>query len=285
MPEPADTLASVGERLYLDLLKKCLTRSAFGEPLRPIWFPKGTLRSGVYGLMRKVLRVLTSQNLELAKRGAFDLSARAEGRDWPAEAETMVGLKRLDNLEECIRDVLRRGVPGDLIETGVWRGGATIFMRAVLKVHNETQRVVWAADSFCGLPKPNPELYPADADDRHWTYAPVAASLDEVKANFARYGLLDDQVRFLVGWFQDTLPSAPVEKLALARLDGDMYESTIVALRSLYPKLSAGGYLIVDDYSNAPGCKKAVDDFRREQGITEELRLIDYSGAFWQRLK
>lgn len=106
-----------------------------------------------------------------------------------------------------------------------------------------------------------------------------------MKSDFERYDLLDGQVRFLAGWFQDPLPSAPVERLAVLQLDVDMYESTIVALRSLYPKLSVGGYLIVNDYSNASGCKKAVDDFRREQGITENLGVIDYSGVFWQRLR
>lgn len=199
----------------------------------------------------------------------------------------MIGLRRLDNLEECIRDVLHRGIPGDFIETGVWRGGATIFMRALLKVYGDTKRVVWVADSFCGLPKPQPERYPADADDRHWTLTPVAASLDDVKANFARYDLLDDQVQFLVGWFQDTLPRAPIERLALLRLDGDMYGSTMVALRHLYPRLSVGGYVIVDDYlcEGTPGCKMAVDDFRKEQNITEELQVVDWTAVFWRRLK
>ena len=123
------------------------------------------------------------------------------------------------------------------------------------------------------------------AGDRHWTYAPVATSLDEVKSKFERHVLLDGQVRFLAGWFQHTLPSAPVERLAVLRLEIDMYKSTIVALRSLYPKSPVGGYLIVDGYSNAPGCKKAVDDFRREQDITEDLRVVDYRGVFWQRVR
>ena len=219
----------------------------------------------------------------LARRDAFDPEAGAEGRDWPAKAETMFGLRRLDNLEECIRDVLERNVPGDLMETGVWRRRATILMRPMRKARNDTQHRVWAADSFCALPKPNTELYPADAEDPHWTCTPVVASLSQVKANFQRYDLLGDQVRFLAGWFQDTLPPPPVAKRAVLRLNGDMYESTIVALRSLYPKLSVGGYLIVDDYSTAPGCKKATDDFRREQGIEEELQVIDYGGVYWQR--
>jgi O-methyltransferase len=192
----------------------------------------------------------------------------------------------MQNLQECIIDVLQRGVPGDLVETGVWRGGATIFMRGVLKAYGETERIVWVADSFEGLPKPTPELYPADAEDKFYLASRVlAVSLEEVQSNFARYGLLDDQVRFLKGWFKDTLPTAPIERLALLRLDGDMYESTIIALRSLYPKLSLGGYVIVDDYEpGLPGCVRAVADFRAEQGITEKMELTGRSGAYWQRL-
>lgn len=209
--------------------------------------------------------------------------AREEGRDWPPGAETMIGLRRLDNLERCVRDVVERDVPGDLIETGVWRGGASIFMRAVLKVLGDTSRLVWVADSFQGLPRPNAEDFPADAGETSWRRAELAVGVEQVKANFAKYDLLDDQVRFLVGWFSDTLPTAPMERLALIRLDGDLYESTIVALRSLYPKLSPGGYVIVDDWGAVPACKKAVTDFRLEAGIDDQINEIDWTGAYWQR--
>jgi O-methyltransferase len=158
-------------------------------------------------------------------------------------------------------------------------------MRGVLKIFGSTERVVWVADSFQGLPKPDPEQYPADAGDRHWTRPELAVSLEEVKANFARYGLLDDQVRFLVGWFRDTLPAAPMSQLAVLRLDGDMYESTMDGLLHLYPKLSRGGYVILDDYGAVPGCRAAVEDFRREHGIDEPVERIDWTGVFWQRRK
>ncbi len=163
-------------------------------------------------------------------------------------------------------------MPGDFIETGVWRGGASIFMRAVLKAYRDTTRTVWVADSFQGLPKPDAKRYPADAGDRHWSYSELAVPLEVVKANFARYGLLDDQVRFLVGWFRDTLPPglARSGRFAVLRLDGDLYESTMDALTNLYPKLSVGGFAIIDDYGAVPACKAAVEDFRAQQGITEE---------------
>ena len=77
----------------------------------------------------------------------------------------MIGLKRLDNLERCVVRVLTDGVPGELVETGVWRGGATIFMRGVLKAYGVKDRTVWAADSFEGLPRPDASRHPADRGD------------------------------------------------------------------------------------------------------------------------
>jgi O-methyltransferase len=267
--------------LYLDLLKKCLTRSLFPDTWRPVDPPKRSLRRLFYHPVRKAL---AARRYQLVRHLPFDPQARADGTDWPADAETMVGLRRLDTIQQCVTDVLRRRVPGDLIETGVWRGGATIFMRALLKVYDDTERIVWVADSFEGLPKPNAERYPADAGDFLWTIRALSVSVDQVQANFARYGLLDDQVRFLRGWFKDTMPAAPIERLAVLRLDGDLYESTMEVLRPLYPKLSLGGYVIIDDYHAMPPCKQAVEEFRAEHGITEKLEHVGPS-VVWQRLR
>ncbi len=195
----------------------------------------------------------------------------------------MVGMKRLDNLQYCITKVIEDNIPGDLIETGVWRGGATIFMRGVLKAYGVRDRTVFVADSFQGLPPPNPFKAPADAGDIHWTFGHLVVSMDEVKANFERYGLLDQQVCFLPGWFRDTLPDASIEKLAVMRLDGDMYESTMDALEALYTKLSPGGFVIVDDYGGIPACKSAVDDFRKSSHISEPIEAVDWTGIFWRK--
>ena len=124
--------------LYLDLLKRCLTRTLF---------PDG------------------SWDWDLVHTRAFDPAVREDGRDWPIDAETMVGLRRLDNLQDCIVEVLKEGVPGDLVETGVWRGGCAILMRAVLEAYGDETRSVWLADSFQGLPPPSPGEYPQDAGD------------------------------------------------------------------------------------------------------------------------
>jgi O-methyltransferase len=172
-------------------------------------------------------------------------------------------------------DVLAEGVPGDLVETGVWRGGTTIFMRAILKVHGVDDRTVWVADSFAGLPRPNAVRYPRDEGDKLHTFPHLAVSLERVRENFRRYGLLDEQVRFLEGWFRDTLP--------VLRLDGDLYESTMQALECLYDKLSVGGYVIIDDYGNVAGCRQAVHDFRTARALKDPIRPIDWAGAYWRR--
>jgi hypothetical protein len=213
----------------------------------------------------------------------FEEPIRAEGLDWPARAHTMIGLKRLANVRSCVEGVLSEGVPGDFIETGAWRGGATILMRAILKARGVTDRTVWVADSFAGLPAPDPARYPLDHGDRLHTFPELAVTLERVQDNFRRYGLLDEQVRFLKGWFRDTLPSAPIERLAVLRLDGDLYESTIQALDALYDRLSVGGYVIVDDYGNVAACRQAVHDFRAARAIKEPIRPIDWAGVFWRR--
>jgi hypothetical protein len=207
-------------------------------------------------------------------------------------AISMLPLSRFDNLQSCILDVLDRDVPGDFIETGVWRGGATIFMRAMLKALDISDRTVWVADSFEGLPEPDAEKFPKEAAVQQGPVMKkacknLAATIEEVKRNFHAYGMLDGQVRFLKGWFKDTLPSAPISNLAVMRLDGDFYESTRDALTNLYDRLSIGGYAIIDDYGEETWtyCRQAVEDFRRERGIEEPLIRVDSKCCFWQRAR
>jgi O-methyltransferase len=208
---------------------------------------------------------------------------RQDGRDWPANAHTMVGESRLSSLRACVETALREQVPGDMVETGVWKGGACILMRAVLRAYGDQTRKVWLADSFAGLPLPDPIQYPADAGDIHHLYPDLAVPLEAVRENFRRYSLLDDRVMFLKGWFEDTLPAAPISQIAVLRLDGDMYSSTMTALTNLYPKLVPGGFCIVDDYGAVPACRKAVQDYRAAHGITEPVTMIDWTGCWWRK--
>ncbi len=269
-------------KLYLDLIKKTLSFSLWPEPPVPV-----EVFAYKYPLLTRMFLKLLSGfcrvgKMELVKPRRFSQQERHQGRIWPGYADTMIGKHRLDNIQECVEAVLRDKVPGDLIETGVWRGGACILMRAILAAYGVTNRKVFVADSFQGLPEPDEAKYPADKGDTHHVHEFIAVSQEDVEGNFKKYGLLDDQVVFLKGWFKDTLPTAPIENIAVMRLDGDMYSSTIDALNSLYPKLSSGGFCIIDDYA-LKGCKQAVSDYRAEHGITAPIVTIDWTGVYWRK--
>ena len=181
-----------------------------------------------------------------------------------------------------MRSAFDEGVPGDFIETGVWKGGTTIFMRGLLRAYGINDRKVYVADSFEGVPPPNSARYPDDRDSNFHLWPDLAVDLESVKGNFSRLGLLDDQVEFVKGWFRDSLPALRGHQWAVVRLDGDLYESTTDALENLYDGLAAGGWLIIDDFEIA-ACRKAVTDFRSARGITEQIVAIDANGVCWQK--
>src|SRR5207249_3161828 len=266
---------------YIDLLKRCLIASIYDESAWEVIepYPPGPVRRSVTGPLRRiVIRTLAKRRLLLVRANPYDAAKRAKGDDFPWFAFTLSGEARLGNVEACIRDVLANGVPGDFIETGVWRGGTVIFMHAMLRVLGVTDRLVWAADSFGGSREET-------GVSGGWSYShteSLRVSLEQVMANFERFGLLADRVRFLKGCLCNTLPKAPIEKLALLRLDGDLYHSTMDALTNLYGKVSKGGYVIVDDYLGWPACRKAVHDFLGSRGLRPEIRKIDHQGAYWR---
>jgi len=269
-------------QLYIDLLKNTLAFTLWPEPPQPM-APFAYLLPPHKRLFVKTMGgMLGNLNIKLVQDRKFTEEQRSDGMIWPGYADSMIGSKRLDNIHECLEKVLADNVPGDMIETGVWRGGACILMRGILAAHGVTDRKVYVADSFAGLPEPDVEKYPADKDDQHHIHDFLAVSQEEVEANFEKYDLLDDQVVFLKGWFADTLPTAPIEALSLLRLDGDMYSSTMDTLDNMYDKLSSGGFCIIDDYG-LEGCKKAVDDYRRDHGISEEIITVDWTGAYWRK--
>jgi len=258
---------------YLRLMRICLTRSflepSYAEIPRNTRTLAKSLRYAAYSALQHVLR-------------PFRLSIVQTNR---STGETMMGMGALENLHAAMHQAVGNHVPGDFVETGVWRGGGTIYMRAFLKAYSEPQRRVWVCDSFEGLPKPKDE-YEADSGSRLWESEYLAVSMDEVKRNFDFYDLLDERVCFIKGFFSDTMPAAPIDQIAILRLDGDMYESTIVVLEHLYPKVSQGGIVIIDDYGMLPECNRAVEDYRLKHGITDPLQIIGYVkgaplGAYW----
>ncbi|GAA4855242.1 TylF/MycF family methyltransferase [Saccharopolyspora rosea] len=244
--------------LYLELLTKVVANTIYRDaPVPSGWVPEAV----------------------------FDQQLRENGVDWPSQAHTMVGLKRLRNVRECLERVLADDVAGDFVETGVWRGGVCVLARGVLKAHGVTDRRVWLADSFRGLPDPGDDGHRLDREmGLHRFNDVLGVPVEEVRANFERYDLLDDQVRFLPGWFSETLPAAPIERVAVLRLDGDLHSSTTDALRALYPRVSVGGFVIVDDYS-LPACRAALEEFRAAARIDEPLVPIDDYSVFWRRAR
>ena len=295
--------------MYIDLMKRCVANILYED--QPTSF-----YDGEHGAQTAT---------------EFNLRRRVAGQDMPTAAHTMIGMHRLDNIRSCFEDVLSNRVPGDFAETGSYRGGGTIFMRALLKAWGVTDRRVFVCDAFVPMeadlpPKIFFPLLRAIASvpgksNRRWLYRILermpqkhrafplcenpshdwietvfwtlrhpetigvgdTTSRAHVESRFARYGLLDEQVVILEGFFADTLPKAPIDKLAVLRLDGDTYESTRDAIQLLYPKLSPGGYCIVDDYHAFDDCKRAIEEYRLEHGIREPIQEIDNMGVFWQK--
>lgn len=248
---------------YLDVLKLCLCDLA------------GTTTTSV---------ARTQDGMVMSRELAGEqLRMRAAGLDWPLHGLTMIGLHRLDDLQACVESIVADGVPGDLIEAGAWRGGASLLMRATLDTLTGPPRKVWVADSFQGFPATDAELrdgYDLSSDLAGCDF--LAVPLEEVQRTFARFGF-DHGLSYVPGFFQNTLPALRDHQWSIVRLDGDTYDSTTVALESLYPGLSVGGYLIVDDYLSVDECREAVDAFRAQHNITEPIEEVDWNGVRWRR--
>ena len=242
--------------MYLALLKKCLLDDIYGSVIEA-WGSGGAKGT-------------------LATKHDVD-----NGTFWPLRAHTMIGRKRLDNIQFCFETVLREGIQGDLVETGVWRGGASIFMAGINTFYNANRRI-FVCDSFEGLPVPEPGKWPADAGDDNHTYKFLAVSLEEVKRNFAAYDLLSDNVVFVKGFFETSLTGVPFTSISVLRLDGDMYGSTMTVLDQLYDRVSTGGFIIIDDW-NILKCRAAVVDFLGKRGLQPNILPIDECSVFWRK--
>lgn len=247
-PAPAPAMEA-----YVDLMVRAITNTIYEDPPLPTWGQR-----------------------------TFDKNTRDVGRDWPSLAHSMVGERRLRLTAALLRAVLADDIPGDVIETGIWRGGTCILMRGILKAAGDPTRMVYCADSFDGLPPPDLERYPQDGSQNWHVYRELAVPRAEVERNFSRYGLLDDRVVMVEGLFKHTLPALRHRRFALIRLDGDMYESTMDALDALYDTVPAGGFVVIDDYE-IPVCRQAVTDFRARRGILDPLVRTDWTGVWWRK--
>ncbi len=250
--------------LYFDLCKRILTGTISDEHVKNAFF--NNFDSLKESEIKEALKEKTSIGIET---GVIQS---------PQNAYTMIGLRRLENLQYCVESILKNNMDGDLAECGVWRGGACIFMKLILNKYNSSKKI-FVADSFEGLPKPDIK-FPTDHDSKLHEIESLKVGLEQVKNNFKKFDTLDDNIIFIKGFFENTLKDTSIDSLSLLRLDGDMYGSTWSILENLYPKLTPSGFCIVDEYFYEP-CRKAIDDYRKQNNIKAVKIPIDSSAIYW----
>jgi O-methyltransferase len=273
---------------FLDLFKSALCASLYDESAwRRIEGPMRQHATNPFARVRRaalraIVRAIESRGITMVRRYPFIPEHRQQGIDWPLFGFTQTGRDRLDCLQQCIETIVAEDIPGDIVETGVWHGGSMMLASAVLDSLGDSQRRIWCCDSFEGMPVPtvHDQSFSGSEDFSDLDY--IRVGLERVKDNFRRFRVLTDRVHFLKGWFSATLPTAPIEQIALLRLDGDLYESTRDALVPLYPRVSSGGFVLVDDYNSWPGCKQAVTEYRSDHGITAPIVPIDGHAVYWR---
>lgn len=199
---------------------------------------------------------------------------------------SLTGAARLAALCDAVEYVVRARIEGDFVECGVWRGGSMMAAALTLLRLGERDRHLYGFDTFTGMPEPSaadrPSPYDGYSPHRRWRrkrrrgWAAVGA--EEVRRNLAETGYPADRVRLVEGMVEDTLPDRAPERIAILRLDTDWYESTKHELETLFPRLEAGGVLIIDDYGHYEGARRAVDEYLRETGTELLLARIDYTG-------
>jgi hypothetical protein len=189
---------------------------------------------------------------------------------------SLVGAGGLEHTYEAVRDIQERRIPGDFVELGVARGGCAALMALAAKQTGE-KRCFWLFDSYEGLPEPTKEDFEVGRTGSHLRPLPKGSCLgtyQEVqRLLFGELHLERESINMVKGWFQDTVPPtrAIIGPIALLRIDADWYESVKICLDELYDQVSAGGYVIVDDYGTCFGARKAVDEFLEQRGIAVTL--------------
>ena len=272
---------------YLDLVKKTVVADFYPFTYLDIDYPTSNF---IKRIIKKIIIKTISKN-KISIKKTLTPDEVENGSERSSLSFSMVGKKRLNNVHKLIDRIFKDNIEGDFLEAGIWKGGIIIFMRACLLAYNDKNRKVWGIDSFKGLPPLDVHNFPEDKifekilDD--WNRQEMIVSKKEVIENINKFDLYDNQVELIEGWFSDVFKkNYNIKKLSLCRIDGDLYQSTYEALVGLYPKISLGGYVIIDDYGLWSGaCKKAVDRFREENNINSELIKIDWAGVYWRKEK
>jgi hypothetical protein len=205
-----------------------------------------------------------------------------------AQPFTMTSVERMYALWQSVRHVVETDVRGDVVECGVWRGGSSLIAARALMSLGETARTVWLYDTFEGMSAPTErdvsatgeEIVPQWDSLRHDRANPLLcyADLDDVKATMSRSEYPGERIRYVEGKVEETIPADAPETIAVLRLDTDWYESTRHELEHLYPRLSPGGILVLDDYGAWQGARQAVDEYFADHPAPPLLQRIDATG-------
>ena len=255
------------------------------------------------GLKKEVTLFLRDRVRSAVRKTGFDIVRKKVGdaSEFPPDfaphhvsiinavkEHTMTSQERIFGLIEATHYITRRNIPGSIVECGVWRGGSMMAVALALDRLDVRDRELHLFDTFEGMPKPqevdvdmrgNPAM-PAFAEARIGEDKSdyCRATLPDVQAAMASTGYDEERIHFHKGKVEVTIPSAATGKIALLRLDTDWYESTRHELEYLYPRLSPGGILIIDDYGHWCGSRKAVDEYIEKYAPSLFLSRIDYTG-------
>ena len=266
--------------------------------------PINTIQEARYGYLQVLNSLVTGMiygsaeksvgpGLQISKHKLNNMliENRLNGLDWTYLGYTMTGTKRIGTIEFLLKDIFDKKIAGDFVETGVWRGGSSIFARGVIRAYHEGFRSSYVCDSFAGLP-PGKIIF--GVGDMNWDNTPyLEVNSLEVAKNFHSVSMLDPNVIFVQGFFNNSMPHLKKQmgKISILRLDGDIYESTVDVLYHLYDKVEIGGYIIIDDWNKDDltpptpfPAKTAVLDFFKVHNINDaEIITIDPIAIYWQK--
>lgn len=246
---------------------------------------RAKLRRSLGRAVRRLRRTAKEQTPTTATWTTLPFDAQTEILWERVRLRTMTSIERIDALRASVEYVVKNTVPGDFVECGVWRGGSMIAIALTLQ-RIGAQRRLWLYDTFSGMPPPGrddfdfrgrsaQELMAQENPETSYIWA--KSSLDDVKLGLRETGYAEDAIEFVVGPVESTLPNRAPEKIALLRLDTDWFESTYCELVHLWPRLVDGGVLIIDDYGDWAGAKKAADSYFAEQKLFPLLHRVDPS--------
>jgi len=204
---------------------------------------------------------------------------------------SMTSVTRMYTLYNSIKYILDNNIEGDIVECGVWKGGSIMLCVDILLNCNKKNRKIWLYDTYKGMSRPTDKdinsgfrerafykwKHRQKATHNNWCYSPIS----NVKENLHSTGYPEENLKFIVGKVEDTIPREIPNKISLLHLDTDWYESTYHELKHLFPLLSKNGVLIVDDYGFWQGSRDAVDQYFKENSIKLLFNRIDYNGRLF----